>query len=368
MNPVTLLQYTVTGLMPILSTSLTGAYLARRGIFKSQTLTRISLAFTNYFAPLFIFCNITGSVNFDDIQTLWPLFLTPLMMAIFGRLISLLHSQFFTQIPYFSRIVVCMITFPALGNVPRVLMRGMCSPYGPLRGNPRCKEADAYVSLQVLTFSAIVWSYGYTLISQDKAEYQEHVERLKLLERGEVFKESPPFSLWRSAGKNLLMPSPVAGISGLIVGLIPGVRSTFFRRDSLVYALADTCIGIGMGGVILSQISLGANLVLLSSKREGFTKKYIASVVVFKNLITPLIALGIVYGLFRCGVFGDNIVMLYLVFISFSCPSALVIMNMTQLLGYGTHEVSLLMFWIYSSSIPGLVISTYLFFLIFSVI
>ena len=272
MDPATLLQLTVTGLSPIISTCLTGAYLGHRGIFTSPTLKSISQAYTSYFNPMLIFFNIAGRVSLDDIATLWPLFLTPLMMAFFGRIISFIHSKLFTQIPYFSRIVVCMITFPSLGNIPRVLMRGMCSSYGPLRGNSRCKDADAYVSLQVITFYAIVWSYGYALMAQDKKEYQDHLDELKLLEEGHTLKATPPFSLWRNAVKNLLLPTPVSGIVGLIVAMIPGVKDIFFNKESTVYVLADSCLSIGMGGVILSQISLGANLVLLQRRKKDLLR------------------------------------------------------------------------------------------------
>ena len=70
--------------------------------------------------------------------------------------------------------------------------------------------------------------------------------------------------------------------------------------------------------MIMSQMTLGSNLVLLSSNREGFTKSLIGSVVIFKNLVAPIVALGVTYGLWQCGVFGDNMVMAYLVFISFA--------------------------------------------------
>ena len=150
--------------------------------------------------------------------------------------------------------------------------------------------------------------------------------------------------------------------------MVPGVKEIFFDKSSIVYSFTEACLSIGLSGIIIFQVTLGSNLVLLSSNREGFTKGFIASVVIFKNLIGPSVALGVSYGLWQCGTFGDNIVMAYLVFISFCCPSALVLMVMTQMLDYGTHEVSLLMLWIYCSSIFGLIIWTYLFFIIFSVV
>lgn len=368
MDPLNLAQYTVSGIMPLLSTSLAGAYFAHKKIFTSPTIKKITISFSNFFSPVFIFIYIAGSLEISEISTFWPLLLTPSLMILLGSLVSFVHSKLFTQIPYFSRMVTCVLAFSNIGNLPVILMEGICSPYGPLQGNIHCKDANSYVALQVLTYAAIVWSYGYTLIEKDKSEYHESIRRQMLIDQGLPSEEVPPQSILKNICKNLLLPSPVSACLGLIVGLIPGVRKVFYDPQSKVYAFADAWKMIAKAGIVLGQVALGANLVFSISHREGLTKKYIASIVLFKNFIMPLCALGLVYGLWVCGVFGDNIVMAYVAFISFCAPTALVVMIMAEVIGHKAKETAWLMLWVYAFSVPGLIISTYFFFIIFKVI
>lgn len=195
MNAATLLQYTVSGLMPTITASLTGVYLAKSKIFTAYVVGKITATHTNCLIPMFSFFTIAGSVDFHDIQTIWPLFLSPLVMIILGRLISLLHYIMVKQVPYFSRIIACLITFPNMVNLPLVLMRGMCSNYGPLQGNKYCADADGYIGLQMLTFNGIVWGYGYSLMAQDKRDYLIFRENQLLLDGGMTLSPSQPFSI-----------------------------------------------------------------------------------------------------------------------------------------------------------------------------
>ena len=216
-------------------------------------------------------------------------------------------------------------------------------------------------------YNAIMWSYGYSLIESDKRDYLVFVEEQQLLDKGSNFTGSPPFSMWRNMWKNLFLPVPVACMAGVVAGLIPGIKEIFFDKESMVYVLTDAFLSMGYAGVIVGQISLGANLMLLSSQKNTLSLRYVASIVVFKNIVTPLAALGIIYGLWECGIFGEDLVMVYVVFISFCCPTALVIMIITQLADYATKEVAFVMFWIYCTSILTLIVSTYLFFIIFTI-
>ena len=79
----------------------------------------------------------------------------------------------------------------------------------------------------------------------------------------------------------------------------------------------------------------------------------------------PFAVFCIIYSLWIIGIFGDNIAMTYVIFISFCCPTALVILIITQIHGFGNEEAAWLMLWVYIFSLPTLVLSTYCFFLVF---
>ena len=199
----------------------------------------------------------------------------------------------------------------------------------------------------------------------DKNDHLAHVQEIRLLAEGGSGKDSPPFSMWRSVCVNLLKPVPLASILAIGVGLVPGVREVFYEEGSAGYLVTEVGLTIGMAGIFMGQASLGASLVLVGMGRSEFSKGFIASVVGFKCVVMPLASLGIVYGIWKIGVLGENIVMMYVIFIGFCCPSALATMIIAQLFEYAVHEVAILMIWIYGFAVASLVIFSYAFFMIF---
>ena len=214
--------------------------------------------------------------------------------------------------------------------------------------------------MQVLTYNPIVWIYGYSLISQDKEKFAILQESSRLIANNQEVKVTKAGSLCRKILKNILLPSPVCCFLGFIAGLIPGTEA-FYDTDSTLYCIAQAGLNIGLAGVVLGQMSIGGNLILFHSNKLKMTKTYTFSIVLAKNLLMPLCALVLVYGVWQAGIFGDNFVMAYIVFISFCCPTAVIVTVITQLLDYGSQETAWLMFWIYVFASPTLVISTYAF-------
>lgn len=366
MDQAVLLQYTISGLMPLLSISLTGAFLAWKKIFTRQTVKQITSAYSSFFNPLFISMTVAKSVDISNIGIIWPLLLTPSLMVLVGLLISYTHSMFFTTIPHISRLVQSVLTFSSAGNVVFILMKGICSPYGPLKGNPNCKDAYSYISLQILTYSALLWSYGYTLIEKDQHEYLDHLENQALLAQGKCRNTAQKYSMWKNVIKNLFTPTPIACVFGIIFGVIPGVQSFVFNEAALHYSVIEILMEFSFAGVVVGQVSLGTNIVLLERpKKNGISNGFVASIVLFKCFVTPVVSIGIVYLFWELNVFGENLVVAYVVFISFCAPTAIVIMVISENIGYGSQEITWLMLWIYVFAVPSLISSTYLFFFIF---
>ena len=199
------------------------------------------------------------------------------MMIALGGILSLLHSRLFKQAPHLSRIVTCIITFSNMGNIPLVLMKGICSPYGPLNNDVYCDEVNSYIALQMLTYHIILWSYGYTLIQLGKEESNIHiiVNESDLdydIDELKNQKEHPKTSLWNNLAKNLMLPAPLACIAGLVAGLMPGLKEIFYNKNLTLYVVVDSWINISFGGVVIAQMSLGANLIILSDRDGCLTK------------------------------------------------------------------------------------------------
>ena len=95
--------------------------------------------------------------------------------------------------------------------------------------------------------------------------------------------------------KTILTPNPVACIIGMIFALIPGYKSLFFTRSSILYCLADASLGVSKAGLVLGQILLGSNLFLMRGKKSLLTTKIIIFTVITKGIVVPGVTMGIIY-------------------------------------------------------------------------
>jgi predicted permease len=285
----------------------------------------------------------------------WPLFFTPALNFCLGWLISGLFSMFFKLDKSFSYTVKCAICFGNLGNLMIVLLKGACSSYGPLSGQPECEEAISYISIQLLTYNPLAWSIGTSYLLTGKKHYNRLIE-------DNISDYQVP--LWKIAVKNLLLPAPIACFVGFLAALVPGFQDFLFSKNSGLYCFSLIGLEVGLAGVVLGQTSLGSNLVLLGVSEISLCKRLIFWVVVFKCMLMPLIALALVYFVWIIGIFGNNIVMTYIIYISFCTPTAISILIISENLSHGLKDLTWLLLGIYTASLPSIVVFSYVFFLI----
>lgn len=353
MDPGLLAWSTFSGLWPLISVSIMGMILTHKKIYNKHVNNCIAKSYSSFFNPLFLFFNIVKSLNLSEFSSIWPLFLAPVLIFILGLLVSHFHSIIFKSNKSLSYIVRCAITFNNVGNLMIVLLRGMCSSYGALSGYSECSDANSYISILLFIYVPLVWSFGTSFI-----------ERSKFLQAN-LIGQSEVTPIWKTAIKNLMLPGSLACVSAFFVTLVPGSHDLFFSHDSFLTVLSTTCIEVGLAGIVLGQSSLGSNLILLKSEESKLSKSFIFSVVLFKNLVFPLISLALVYSMWSFGVFGGNIVMAYIVYTSFCAPTAIIILIICETHKHAVKEITWLLLFIYSSSLPGLIIFSYIFFLIF---
>ena len=80
-------------------------------------------------------------------------------------------------------IITNIITFASLGNLQIVLLKGICSNYGPFKGTKGCDRANCFISLEMITYGVLMLSYGHRLIVNDKDKYSKFPYNENLLEK-----------------------------------------------------------------------------------------------------------------------------------------------------------------------------------------
>lgn len=307
-DPSILIKQSIFGLMPLFSITILGISLTMLKIFDKKTIDGIALGYKNVFNPCFVFFNTVGVISTFNISTLLPLILSPFFMILTGLAINWLHSLIFKPPENYSRVVKCVIAFSNTANLPVVLLRGICSPYGPLMGNDYCDHANSYIAIQFLTYTVIGWSYGWTMVSIDKIAsiYIDKANSDALLIDNQIVRKK---SIFKMIIENLALPGPVSCFVAVVIGMIPGINQTFYDKTSGLFSVVDVGVNLGIAGIVFGQATLGSNLILLKSEKTNvLSYKYIGSVILFKNLLMPLVSLGIIYLGWNLGIFGDNIV------------------------------------------------------------
>ncbi|CAG9335862.1 unnamed protein product [Blepharisma stoltei] len=108
---------------------------------------------------------------------------------------------------------------------------------------------------------------------------------------------------------------------------------------------------------------IGSNLMLLRGSQSPLSKKYILKLIILKSFIFPALWLLVIFGFWEAGIFGDNRVMAYTIFIGQSSPITVVVLMVAQMLNAAIAECSVMFLWQYLAAPVSLTFFTYIFFL-----
>ena len=248
--------------------------------------------------------------------------------------------------------------FPNYGLV-FTLSQGICSPYGPLKGDPYCQNAFSYISIYGFAETLIFWTIGYSLVEKDK-----HNSKIGDSEDLLVEESRPRSSLLRNSINTLKMPNPLSCFAALIFAMIPGYKHLFFHKEGIFYTLGMASKNISLVGIVWGQMMMGSNIFMMIGKKSKLSNKQVALNTLSKTILLPGITLMIIYGFWIIGVFGDDRVQAYLLFMCVSTPTAIVIILFALLFKINIDEVSQCIFTVYIFSIITMIAWTFLFFLL----
>ena len=354
------LKVTVSGLFPLYAIAAIGAFLTHKHCFDPSGNLKLSGSMANFFLPVLSIFAISSTFKLSNLDLMWPIlagpFIAILLYSAIGYCFTVLMG-----VPKSLRFTLTgAIAFPNF-TLSFILMQGICSPYGPLQGNEYCEEYFSYASLLLFPLNLIMWSYGFTLVGLDKQH--QHTEDSQLNEPLVIKQESQRIHVLFL--KSLMMPNPVACVIGIVLAVIPGFQGFFYDKTSMLYCVPDTAFTAINSAVALAQMILGSYLHLIRNRHSDLTKTLLLAIAFTKVIVVPGVSIAIFYGLWKIGVFQDNLVMTYILYISLSAPTALNCMFFAQMHKINIDEIVQSMLWIYIFSIPAIILWTFIFFLIF---
>jgi Membrane transport protein len=361
MDQLIILKTVSLGMFPLFFTCFVGAFLCHYDLIDINANKKISTAFANLLSPIMCVVYISSSFNLEEFPHTWPLVAGPIVSTFLFSMLGYFYTIGFKSRLDIRAALTLVITFPNYGSV-YMMIQGICSPYGPLNNNQYCDESFGYISIFALPITVLFWAYGRPLLQYTKNDAK--VQDAELLDNNA--QRPKKVSLRSSMVMGLTNLNTLACVAGAILSVIPGFQSVFFDKNSLVYCLADSGLIISNLSIIVMQLMLGANLYFIYGTKSSLTRKTITLVVIAKTVLVPAITFVIVYFLWNLGLFGDDIVIAYVLLMCSSAPTAIVTMVISQITSVCFEEVVQVMFWIYILNIPTMIVWNFLFFLIFN--
>ncbi|CAG9335863.1 unnamed protein product [Blepharisma stoltei] len=359
MDFLSILRSCITGMVPVTLVTFSGAYLAKKDIFNKEANELISKSCARFFFVVQSFATIPKSVKLSSLVELWPIPVITFLIIIIGLILSFLSLYFLKPPTHFKFTTLSILVFTNGGNIPFLIMKGICASYGPLAGDDKCDEYPGYIALVIFVCSILIWSICIAFIKADEQETRKIEELASLTEN-----KSAESSLKDLMIRGMFSPVPISCILSLILALIPGFDWLFVHKTSPLYSIFDSLFVVAYVGVVVSQMIIGSNLYMMEKADYGISKFYIISTTLMKNVIYPCFWLLLTLLLWNLGCYGNNKVMAYIIYIAQATPVASTVLMQCQLVSSGVKDCTVILLWQYITAPITLTVFTYLFFII----
>ncbi|KAL0919404.1 hypothetical protein M5K25_011496 [Dendrobium thyrsiflorum] len=289
-----------------------------------------------------------------------------------------------------------------LGIMLLIIIPATCNEVGSLFGNPALcnSRALAYASFCMGINDMIFWSYVYNIVrlsigfGEEKEKiWQNEALAPKSIEDGTVSTKENGEDYWKDATESfsasgeyvhekscnqlsepstkskvqtirkmtislsempaiialrrLFTPSTYGVIIGLTIGIVSPFRRALIGEKAPLRSIQGALSLLGDGAVPATTLIMGGNLV------KGFHKSDIkisavVGVVIVRYLLLPLTGVCIIKGAIHIGILHPDPLYHFVLLVQYAVPPAMNMGVISQLLGAGESECSVIFFWTYA--------------------
>ncbi|GLT89291.1 hypothetical protein SLE2022_072790 [Rubroshorea leprosula] len=400
----------ILALMPVLKVLLVtavGLFLAtdRVNLLGPDARSHLNSLVFYLFSPALIFSNLADTVTMESLRSLWFMPVNILLTLILGSLLGWILVKITKTPPHLQGLVIGCCSAGNIGNLLLVVLPELCeesnSPFGD---SSTCStNAEAYASFSLAILAVYIWSYVYIMMWMyakkgegngiDKDEHPDPVIVTICGGESEDFLQSSREALLSSKSsegtegtsdqieplpqsiegkekgkvlvflekikqhvnnltshiklKMLLAPSTIAAIVGFTVGLVSPIRKLLIGDSAPLRTIYSSAALIGNAAIPCITLIIGANL-LKGLRGYGVGAPMIAGIAAIKFIILPALGVGIVKAANHFGIVESNSLLLFTLLFQYAVPPAMNIGTISQLLGAGQTECSVIMLWTYA--------------------
>ncbi|KAK8611024.1 hypothetical protein V6N13_131089 [Hibiscus sabdariffa] len=330
------------------------------------------------FFPALIGCSLADTITSETLATLWFMPVNILISCIIGAALGWILVKITGTPPHLEGLIISCASAANLGNMLLIILPALCeeanSPFGD---SSTCSAyGEAYASLSLAIQAVYVWSVLYFIMRTSASHVVEEVPSETLTEpllisRGTsediIYRVDLPQSMDEGnqkistcarikrcfmtviTSKSLRMifaPSTIAAIIGFVVGIVSPFRKTLVASSGALHVVYSSIQLIGEAGIPSITLIVGANL-LKGLKGSGVKTSLIVGILVIRNLLLPASGIGVVKLAKYLGLVESDPLYEFTLLLQFAIPPAMNIGTISQMLGTGESEFSVLMLWNY---------------------
>ena len=328
-----LLPYSGKAVISIFLIALAGVFLVRSKIISKDSLRVLGHLIVYMLLPCLLFHKIATSVSWEQLQEYWVFPMTCVLYILLGLLLGWITVKICKPRKEMKSGVIAAIAFNNSGYIPIALVIAITTIFPVFMSDPQADDkAVAFIAIYLLTYSPVLWTIGYSLVSGKKLS---------------------------DITLRKLFPPPIIGmLAGVCVGMILPLKDFFCSPDGFLHPIYRATGIIGEATVPCVLILLGGCLAS-GPVRGVVNKRTIFSVVLIKLIIFPAIAICYVLLLRHLGALPANMLASIVLVIEAGAPPA---NNLVVMASVANPEIedgmATIIFWTYLSSIFTLTLTT----------
>ncbi|XVE68781.1 hypothetical protein DITRI_Ditri09bG0097700 [Diplodiscus trichospermus] len=377
----------ITSLMPVLKVLLViaaGSFLAtdRIGLLGADARSHLNNLVFYVFFPALIGCSIADTITIKDLAALWFMPVNIIISCVIGSGLGLILVMITRTPRHLWGIVIACSSAGNLGNMLLIILPALCEERNsPFKHSSTCSaDGKAYASLSLAIQATYVWSIVYFIIrmyanhgdkeintndsiiivntsvssngcSRDVLDqvdlpHQTDNEGNEKISTFGKLKQSFVMVMSSRSLKKVFAPSTIAAIVGFIIGIASPVRKALIGDGAPLRVIFSSAELIGEAGIPSITLIVGANL-LKGLRGSGVGASVITGIIVIRNILLPASGIAIVKAAKHFGMVNSGSFYKFTLLLQYAMPPAMNIGTISQMLGAGESEFSVITLWSY---------------------
>ncbi|TYI62387.1 hypothetical protein E1A91_D10G239900v1 [Gossypium mustelinum] len=330
------------------------------------------------FYPALIGCSLADTMTLEGLADLWFLPVNVLITCVIGSILGWVLVIVTKPPRHLWGLVISCTSAANLGNMLLIILPALCkeknNPFGEVASTCSA-NGKAYASLSLAIQIIYIWSVLYFLLrmyANNEVKESNSNNSIIVAANGctrDVLHDPVGLPQIQNDGnqkvsttvkfKQLFMkimrseslrkifaPATIAAIVGFLIGIATPIRKTFIGDSAPLHVIYSAAELIGNAGIPSVTLIVGANL-LKGLSGSGVRPSVIIGILIIRNIFLPVSGIGVIKAAKHLSLVDENSFYLFTLLIQYAIPPAMNIGTISQMLGSGESEFSMIMLWNY---------------------